>query len=145
MNIDLLVNQLIQEEGLRLKPYQDTVGKWTIGIGRNLTDRGISESEAYTMLHNDIRECEARLDMNLPFWRQLSDIRQRVLVDMCFNLGIQGLLDFHNTLNALANSNYQGTANGMRASKWAEQVGKRAERLARMMESNQDVKLSEIK
>lgn len=139
------MKQLIEHEGIRTKMYLDSVGKVTIGVGRNLSDRGISESEAYAMLHNDIQECEARLDLNLPWWKQLSDIRQRVLVDMCFNLGIQGLLGFHNTLNALANSNYQGTANGMRASKWAEQVGKRAERLARMMESNQDVKLSEIK
>lgn len=125
--------QLLLHEGIRLFPYLDTVDKVTIGIGRNLSDKGISKEEAYILLDNDIEEVCGQLDTHLPWWSTLDDVRKRVLIDMCFNLGIKGLLGFKNTLEAVKVKDYLSASKGMLASKWAKQVGKRAIRLAEMM------------
>lgn len=126
--------RLIQRhEGLRLKPYRDTVGKLTIGYGRNLIDRGITQAEAECLLRNDLRDVTAGLDRVLPWWRGLDVVRRAVLVDMGFNLGVGGLAKFTNTLAAVQARDWEGAARGMLASKWAKQVGARAVRLAVMM------------
>lgn len=134
MNRDALCAQLIADEGLRLKPYVDTVGKITVGVGRNLSDCGISKSEAMMLLGADIDKVTDDLDRCLPWWKTLSDNRQAVLANMCFNMGINKLMGFVNTLRMMQAGDYRGAANGMRASVWAKQVGDRAERLAQMME-----------
>lgn len=133
MNRTELREQLILDEGLRLKPYRDSVGKLTIGVGRNLSDVGISMHEAMLLLDNDVDAVEDDLDQRLPWWRGLSEARQLVLANMCFNLGIGRLMGFKNTLAAIKVSDYAAAADGMLASKWAGQVGKRAHRLAKMM------------
>lgn len=133
MNADLLIKELIRDEGLRLKPYRCTAGKLTIGVGRNLDDVGISHGEAEILLRNDVARSEADLDRHLPWWRTLDPVRQRVMVNMAFNLGIAGLLGFKNTLRAVETGQYLTAAQGMLASKWASQVGPRATRLATMM------------
>ena len=131
--IEDLRADLIRDEGLRLKPYRDTVGKLTIGIGRNLDDVGISEHEAIAMLNSDIERTWADLDRIAPWWQGLDDVRKRVLLNMAFNLGIGGLAKFKNTLAAVKEGRYADAADEMLASKWANQVGDRATRLAAMM------------
>jgi lysozyme len=133
MNIERLKVELERDEGLRLKPYLDTVGKTTIGVGRNLTDVGISDSEAYYLLDADIARAGADLDRALPWWVTLGEVRQRVLINMTFNMGIGGLLQFNNTLTRIKAGDWDGAAKGMMASLWARQVGPRATRLAEMM------------
>ncbi|RQR81458.1 MULTISPECIES: glycoside hydrolase family protein [unclassified Burkholderia] len=127
-----LLTEVSRDEGRRLKPYVDTVGKTSIGVGRNLTDVGISDAECDAMLSNDIDRAVAWLDRNLSWWRQLDAVRQRVIVNMAFNMG-GGLLTFVNTLAAMRRGDYAAAADGMLASKWANQVGARAQRLAAMM------------
>ena len=133
MNIETLRAELMRDEGVRLKPYQDSVGKLTIGVGRNLDDVGISQDEVANLLDNDIKRTMAELDKSLPWWRNLDEVRQRVLLNMAFNLGVAGLLGFKNTLAAIQNDKWGEAADGMLASKWAKQVGGRAQRLAVMM------------
>lgn len=127
-----LITELSLDEGRKLKPYIDTVGKTTIGVGRNLTDVGISDAECDAMLQNDIERTVSWLDRNLPWWRDLDPVRQRVIINMAFNMG-GGLLTFVNTLGAMRRADYAAAADGMLASKWANQVGARAQRLAKMM------------
>ncbi|RQQ19739.1 lysozyme [Burkholderia stagnalis] len=127
-----LIAELSRDEGRRLKPYVDTVGKTTIGVGRNLSDVGISDAECDGMLSSDIDRTIAWLDRNLSWWRQLDAVRQRVVINMAFNMG-GGLLSFVNTLAAMRRGDYAAAADGMLASKWAGQVGARAQRLAAMM------------
>lgn len=134
MDIDALKQQLIMHEGLKLTPYRCTADKLTIGVGRNLDDVGITQEEAEFLLDNDILRCCDDLDRNMSWWRDLSETRQRVLVDMVFNLGINRFMKFQNTIDALANGNYKGAAEEMLDSRWAEQVGQRAMRLANAME-----------
>jgi len=126
--------QLVRHEGLKLKPYRCTAGKLTIGIGRNLDDRGISRKEAYAMLERDIQDCEQWLIDKIPeIYNNLDEVRQSVLLNMCFNLGIKGLLGFKNTLSFIAAGDWERAANGMLASKWAKQVGMRAIELSELM------------
>lgn len=125
--------QLVAHEGVRRKPYTDTVGKVTIGVGRNLTDRGLSDSEVTMLFENDISLCESELDARLPWWRNLDETRQHVLLDMCFNLGITKLMEFKRTLAYVEKGWFDLAAEAMLASRWADQVGARADRLAKMM------------
>ena len=132
--MDRIKEQLVRHEGLRLKPYRCTVGKLTIGIGRNLDDCGITQSEAYVMLINDIMKCEKQLQVKIPdIYNGLDEVRKSVLLNMCFNLGIGGLLGFNNTLAFIASGDWERAANGMLASKWAKQVGRRAIELSELM------------
>lgn len=133
MNRTALMQQLITDEALKLKPYKCTANKLTIGVGRNLDDRGITKEEAMYLLNNDIDLVCDQLDKYIPWWRDLSDVRQQVLANMAFNLGIKGLLGFKNTLAKIKAGDYAGAADNMLASLWARQVGNRAKRLAELM------------
>jgi lysozyme len=128
-----LIRQIRLHEGERLKPYRCTAGKLTIGVGRNLDDRGITREESAMLLDGDIRLLEIELFRALPWASALDDVRQRVLLDMAFNLGLPGLLQFKRTLEAIRTGQYQQAATMMLDSLWARQVGQRAERLSRMM------------
>lgn len=133
---DLLINDLIRDEGEILHAYNDSLGFLTIGVGRLIDARkggGISKEESRYLLANDILEKSKDLDYHIPWWRNLSPVRQRVLLNMVFNLGINGLLGFRNTLKAIEIGDYEIAALGMLASKWHRQVGERARRLAQMM------------
>lgn len=132
MNREKLMAQLTVDEGRRDRVYTDTVGKLTVGVGRNISDRAFSADEIDLMLNNDIRLVEQALDRALPWWRQMSDARQNVLANMAF-MGIGTLLTFKNTLVYMQAGRYDAAAAGMLNSKWAKQVGARADRLAKIM------------
>jgi lysozyme len=119
-------------------PYTDTVGKLTIGVGRCLDDVGISPEEAQMLLDSDIERAISNLNTGIPWWSTLDEVRQRVLVNMCFNLGIQGLLRFKNTLALVRAGKYEEASVAMLQSIWAGQVGKRAVRLAHSMKTGEE-------
>ena len=132
--MDRIKEQLVRHEGLRLKPYRCSAGKLTIGIGRNLDDCGITQSEAYVMLINDIMNCEKQLQAKIPdIYNGLDEVRKSVLLNMCFNLGISGLLGFKNTLEFIKVGDWERAANNMLVSRWAKQVGRRAIELSELM------------
>lgn len=138
MNFDResMRQMLRKDEGFRSSAYLDSEGFLTIGIGRLIDSRqggGISREEAEFLLDNDIREVMEALDHNLPWWKGLDGPRAMVMVNMCFNLGMDGLLGFKNTLKNIKAGNYEAAAEGMLDSKWATQVGARAHRLANIM------------
>lgn len=137
MTVDMQVmrDELTRDEGSRLRLYKDSVGKFTIGVGRNLDDRGITKDEEALMLSNDIRNVIDQLNANMSWWQDLDSVRQRVMVNMCFNLGYKKFSGFANTLSAIREARYDDAATEMRDSVWAGQVGVRAERLAQMMET----------
>lgn len=133
MNFATLIQELVRDEGERLKPYTDTAGKVTIGVGRNLTDVGISQSESRTMLENDIGRACADLDRNLKGWRDWSDARQRAIANMAFNLGWPRLSQFTDMLTNLRAGHWDLAALDALDSAWARQVGDRAKRIAEMI------------
>jgi lysozyme len=132
--LDIAVDQLKVDEGLRLKPYRCTEGKLTIGYGRNLEDVGITEAEAGAMLAHDariaLRDAQELLG---PCWDSLSPNRQAVMINMAFNLGRTRLSKFTKTLQAVRAAEYSTAAYEMLDSRWARQVGARAARLADLM------------
>lgn len=130
MDVDKLKSDLRRDEGVRLKPYRDTVGKLTIGIGRNLDDMGISDDEAMAMLENDVSRIVQELDFRLPWWRDMPEPGQRALANMAFNLGVPRMLQFRMMIAALEAEDYTAAATEATDSKWAEQVGDRAKRIA---------------
>ena len=130
---DELKQRIIKHEGLRLKPYRCSAGKLTIGVGRNIEDNGISESEAYYMLDNDIAQCVLELFNNFPWAKTLSPRRQGVLIEMIFNMGIARFKQFKNMLSACQFGDFEKAANEALNSAWHTQVGKRAETLAKVL------------
>jgi lysozyme len=132
-----LALELMRDEGVKLKVYRDSLGIETIGVGRNLRDKGITQDEALFLLENDLDECIHDLSV-FPWFVALDPVRQRVVVDMRFNLGPSRLRSFTRTLAAVARGDYEAAATGMLKSKWAKQVGQRAVRLAAMMRTGKD-------
>lgn len=130
-----LARELIKKhEGLELLPYEDTVGKLTIGYGRNLTDRGITRAEAEYMLQFDVLQAlEDVEDLSGPAWHHYSPRRKAVLIDMSFNLGKGRLKQFKKMWQALHRCDYDKAAAEMLNSRWANQVGQRALNLAEIM------------
>lgn len=140
-NDPLLAKELRRDEGVEYVPYLDTVGVKTVGVGHNMQAKPLpadwtfplTDAQVDQLLAEDLQEVFDGLDRNIPWWRKLSYERQRVLANMAFNLGIKGLMGFKNTLAHVQAERYQSAAEGMLASKWARQVGQRANRLAAMM------------
>lgn len=132
----ILRERLILDEGDRRFPYRDTVGKITIGIGRNLSDVGIRADERDLMYMNDVKDAEAVARLLVPNFDSLSDVRKMVVVNMAFNMGGDTLATFKNTLLAIRQGRWADAANGMAKSKWAAQVGDRAKRLIYNMRSD---------
>lgn len=144
---DIVAPLVERHEGKRSHPYDDITGrtpvlassgKITIGIGRNLTDRGLSEAEILYLFNNDLdiayNDAQRAVGGAAAFGK-LSLNRQAALIDMSLNLGLERLMGFRNTLLAVKEGRYNDAAAGMRSSKWAQQVGMRAQRLAQMMEA----------
>lgn len=133
MNRDLLKRDLVFDEGVRLRPYRDTMGKTTIGVGRNLDDLGISESEALFLLDNDMDRVLRELDLQWPWWREMSEERQRALANMCFQLGLTRLMGFRKMISALHSGEYERAADEALDSEWARQCSARAHRVAALI------------
>lgn len=132
----MLEKMMIHHEGLRLKPYLDSVGVMTVGVGRNLSSKGLSRDEALQLLRNDLAECENGLNEQFHWFKNLSKLRQWVLISMAFNLGFKGLMNFKLTLNYLAGGDYKKASVEMLNSHWAQQVGQRARDLSVIMDSD---------
>ena len=150
IDIRTAVQRLCIHEGVKLTPYKCPAGYLTIGVGRNLETNPISEEEnkvvgdwrhgitknaAFYLLRNDIKRVEQECREHIPFWKHLDDERQYVLLDMAFNLGIKGLLRFKKMLYDMGIGNYRGAAKECLNSKYAKQTGKRAQRIAKTIET----------
>lgn len=128
-----LKEQLRRHEGLRLHPYECSAGKITIGYGRNLDDVGISLSEAEGLLDADITNAIKELNKAFSWFGALDEVRQDVLINMCFNIGLPRLKKFKKTLAAIERGYFDVASREMMDSKWAVQVGSRAKELSLQM------------
>jgi lysozyme len=113
-------------EGCKLFPYTDTVGKLTIGVGRNLTDCGISQEEAEALFTDDLDQATRNLEAGIPWTVNLDEVRKAVMLDLCFNMGLQSLLTFTTFLRLMATGDYAGAADDLAQTHYATQVGARA-------------------
>ncbi len=132
-HLDICRVQIPEDEGRRAKAYQDSVGIWSGGIGRNLQDVAFTDSEIALMFETDLERADFAARTLFPTFGALSDNRKAVLVNMAFNLGQQRLSEFHHMRDAVADANFEAAADAMMDSLWAKQVGARAVRLEKMM------------
>lgn len=126
------LDQLKRDEGRRPIPYQDSRGIWTVGYGHNLTSGALSEAAISQILADDLLIADTAC-RTLPVWSGLSEVRQGVLLNMVFNLGLAGFMRFRKLYAALESEDYPQAAAEMLDSAWAKQVGARAGRLAKQM------------
>lgn len=134
-----LEHALVRDEGLVNLAYEDTVGKITIGVGRNLDDLGLSDEEAMYLLRNDIARVKLEVADRCEWVTSLDVTRRNVIYNMVFNMGISRFLGFKNTIRLIEEGDYVGASLEMLDSKWARQVGRRSVRLAETMASGQFV------
>jgi lysozyme len=132
MDMEDFVDHLVWAEGERLDMYKDSVGIWTIGVGHNIEEKGVSQAVSRMMLREDINEVLEDV-RSLPYYNDLDPVRQLVVADMVFNLGLSRFLNFKNFNKALAIPDYVLAAHEMKDSKWYVQVGRRAEKLQAAM------------
>lgn len=144
-----LYDDIAVDEGLRLTPYKDTKGIWTIAVGHNMevdpamknkvgfyTKNPMTKAQAMALLKVDVAKAMDDLDRLLPWWRKLDDVRQDVVVNMAFNMGANKLrTDWGNTMNDIRDGHYVSAARRIRTSKYATQVGARALRNASQLET----------
>lgn len=130
----VLAERLIKDhEGLRRTVYTCPAGKLTIGYGRNLEDNGLSVSECEYLLANDIYECEADL-RRFPYWARLNDRQKAGLLNLRYNVGGAGYRSFKRMNAALEAENFEQAAAEVIQSKYAEQVGRRAQDIADLLQ-----------
>lgn len=170
MDMERLVKQLRLHEGVKNTPYKCTADKWTIGVGRNFEDNKFSKAESKEifkdgepasleekveylkknpltdkqinlLLENDIKNCVKQMS-KYDWWKavQGDDVRERVLVDLCFNMGINTLLTFVNTLKYVSLKKFSHAAANLKVSKWYRQVKTRGVRIVEMMRTGVDSK-----
>lgn len=128
--------QLRRDEGEVLYAYQDSLGYWTIGIGVMIDKRkggGITQQESEYLFVNRLRARIGELDQLIPWWRDLDEARQGVLINMSYQMGVLGLMGFVNTLKLVHQGYYEAAADAMLKSKWASQTPERARRLSDQM------------
>lgn len=129
-----ILEQLTRDEGYKQFPYDDTVGKLTIGIGFNLADVGLSLEESQAVLGLRIAKLTAGL-AKLDWYATLDEVRQGVVKNLAYALGIGGLLHFPSMIHYLTIGDWNNAAAQLLASKWATQVGERAKRLALQLQT----------
>lgn len=131
------IEQIKKHEGFRANPYTCTAGKLTIGYGTNL-DAGITKTQAEALMSEELANIEYDLGDKLQNWfSRLSDVRKAVLVNMAYNLGLNGLMRFRKMIDALAHKDFELASREMLNSKWAKQVGRRAVELAEQMKTGE--------
>jgi len=135
-----LLKQLKRDEGLVSSAYQDHLGYWTIGYGRLVDKRkggGLSPEESAFLLNNDVDTRIKALEAAFPWFKGMDEARKGVLVNMSFQMGVDGLKAFKNTLASVANGLYEKAASQMLDSLWATQTPERAKRLSDQMKTGE--------
>jgi len=104
MDKDKLMKELIMDEGYKYEIYLDHLGYPTMGVGHLITAKDeehgqevgtpVSEERIRECLDQDIDIVCSELDRNESWWRNLDDNRQRIMANMCFNLGYPRLSGF---------------------------------------------------
>tara|TARA_R110000823_G_scaffold41370_1_gene109122 strand:+ start:465 stop:914 length:450 start_codon:yes stop_codon:yes gene_type:complete len=143
MDRNKLIEELIMDEGYKYETYHDHLGFLTLGVGHLVLDTDpeinkpvgtpVSEERIKECLNNDLDIVCEELDRNMSWWRGLDGARQRVLANMCFNLGYPRLSKFVKFIAAMQKGDWKKASEEMMDSKWATQVGNRAVRLQQMV------------
>ena len=137
MDMSKLINTLRRHEGVKNTLYKCTSDKWTIGVGRNLEDVGLSEEEIDMLLQNEITRTEELLDEYMDWWSNLDYVRQDAMINFVFNVGIGTAMKFKKAMTALEEGDYEIAADEMMDSNWSKQVGDRAVEVTEMIRTGE--------
>ena len=135
-----LIETLKRHEGVKYYVYKDHLGYETIGVGRCLKQGvglGLTHDEVDYLLMNDINRCLEELDAAFPWFKDLTEIRREAMINLCFNLGLTRLRKFEKALAAMSIHNYEEAANEFLDSRWAKQVGNRAQEVTEMIRTGE--------
>lgn len=149
MTTQYLFDDVEFDEGIKLKPYKDTRGIWSIGIGHNikadpamnaqlqhLLTSGITIDQARTIFLHDVKTAEIALDLHIPWWRTMDDVRQDVFLNICFNVGCGELLTWHHFLAYSQQKQYTSAGKELAGTQpWMSQVKSRGARLSKQFSS----------
>ena len=130
INKDRLTEQLMVHEGLKLQPYICTLGKITIGVGRNLDDVGLTESECQFLLENDIARCIGECAREFDWFVDAPELIKEAVINLVFNMGISRFRKFKKTIEHLSKREYTLAGAELLNSRYAEQVPRRSEEIA---------------
>ena len=133
MDMVRLRETITRHEGSRLQMYQDSLGIWTIGVGHNIQEKGISPKVMELMLDEDLEEAISELKRSVSFFSKMPQQVQEALVNLSFNMGIPRLMQFKKTLALLREGDFESAADELLDSRYAEQVGQRALEIADMI------------
>lgn len=136
LNLSKLESDLFDDEGYRKSAYQDHLGFWTIGIGTLIDERkgaGITVDEAKYLLRNRLETFFAAMDQKMPWWRDQPEHVQRALANMAYQMGVDGLLGFKNTLALIQAGKYDQAADNAMKSLWARQTPNRAKKVTDLL------------
>lgn len=136
MSLDRLELEIAEDEGWRAKPYQDSVGVWTVGYGFNLESRPMPESVGRYWMREILIECVADLE-EFPFWALANEARRHAFVNMRYNLGGAGFRQFQNMIGAANRGDWMAAAAHARDSRWFRQVGRRGPRVCDAIETGE--------
>ena len=130
-----LRDMIKRHEGVETHCYKDHLGLETIGVGRCIAEGslGLSDDEIDYLLDNDIVRCIKELTRSLPWFSSLDEVRKEALIDLCFNLGLTRLLGFKKALAAIEVSDWDTAKVELLDSRWATQVGNRAQEISEMI------------
>lgn len=132
---DLLIEELKKDEGFRANIYKCPAGYNTIGYGFNV-DAGVSKRLGEVILRHQVQEVWEQCNKEFgSWWHLLSNERRGVVINMVFNLGMDGFKKFKRMIACLSVEDYEGASEEMLDSRWADQVGKRATRLSEQMKA----------
>lgn len=135
LDMEKLRARIIEEEGFERFPYRCTANKLSIGVGHNIEDRGLSDAAINFILDEDIDICLSQLEGNLSYWQTLPDCVQEALVDLCFNMGINRLMQFRMTLLYIKEGDWTRAADELMDSRYASQLPNRAKHNADLIRS----------
>ena len=133
VNLERLTDQLIIDEGLKLKPYRCTSDKLTIGVGRNLQDNGITDEEARYLLKNDIARVAGECMAEFPWFSDLTEKRREAIINLVFNMGLSKFKQFKKTISYIEQGLFELAGTELLDSNYARQVGNRSIRVANML------------
>jgi len=136
-NLEKLTNMIAEDEGFRDKPYKCPKGYLTIGYGFNIDVNGLPQQIANQWLDLIIYQLENKLSRQISFWYDLNDARKSILINMAYQMGVNGLLNFHDMIKALESKDYSRAAAAMKDSVWYKEYTTRAYRLINIMTSGE--------
>ena len=130
-----LIEQIKQSEGFRPTVYQCTEGYDTIGYGFAIKDLVIGQDICDIILERKIAELKLRIKQKLPFYDDMPEKAQDVIVEMCYQMGIHGFSNFKKTIDHLMRKDYKTASVEMLDSRWAKQTPNRAKKLSNQMQN----------